>query len=79
MKCQYCPSTMFRRSRMRAADFMRIFLLELPVRCMRCRQRQSGPFLLSAISLSSESRKRHEHSHAEGEGHHRRHRSSRSS
>jgi hypothetical protein len=58
MKCRYCTSTSFRRSKFKSEDFIKVLLLELPVRCMKCRQRQGAPFLMAALANSSETRPR---------------------
>ena len=38
--CKFCGNPNFRRSRMRLADLPRLLLLQCPVRCTRCGQRQ---------------------------------------
>lgn len=53
MKCLYCSSTTFRRSKMREIDVLHLALLEYPVRCLRCSQRQYVPFIMAALSVSS--------------------------
>jgi hypothetical protein len=40
-RCRFCPGHEFRRSRFRARDALRLLLLRYPVRCLRCRQRQT--------------------------------------
>jgi hypothetical protein len=39
MKCSSCFSSRVRRSRFRLADIPRLFLLELPIRCHSCYER----------------------------------------
>lgn len=56
VKCQFCTSSQFRRSKLRESDALRLALLEYPVRCLRCSQRQFVPFVLAALSLSSSAR-----------------------
>lgn len=56
MKCLYCSSTVFRRSKMRDIDLLRLALLEYPVRCLRCSQRQYVSFIMAATSVSSRAR-----------------------
>ena len=53
IQCQYCSGQIFRRSRLRSEDFLQMFLMRYPVRCLRCRQRQMVSFTVAGISLSS--------------------------
>lgn len=48
--CQFCGNTRFRRSRVRLGDVIEVFLLRLPLRCMRCNQRQYGSFLTASVA-----------------------------
>ncbi len=48
--CQFCGFTRFRRSRVRLGDLSEFALLRLPVRCMRCNQRQYQGVLASALA-----------------------------
>jgi hypothetical protein len=47
-KCPICASTQYRRSRLRKGDFLRLFVLLYPVRCLKCSCRQHI-FLLQAL------------------------------
>lgn len=39
MNCPYCDSARLRNSQFRAADFVHVLLLRLPVRCRECQER----------------------------------------
>ncbi len=51
--CQFCGYTRFRRSRVRLADIKELLLLRLPLRCMRCNQRQYGMVVTSALAIGT--------------------------
>ena len=51
--CQFCGNTRFRRSRLRLEDVLESFLLRLPLRCMRCNQRQYGDFLAWSMATGT--------------------------
>ncbi len=51
--CQFCGNTRFRRSRVRLGDVKEFLLLRLPLRCMRCNQRQYGYVLTSAVAVGT--------------------------
>jgi hypothetical protein len=53
LRCQFCSGQSFRRSTLRGADFLQIFLMRYPVRCLRCSQRQLVSFTVAGISVSS--------------------------
>ena len=53
--CQFCGFTRFRRSRVRFGDLSEFALLRLPVRCMRCNQRQYQAVLTSALATGVKS------------------------
>lgn len=61
--CQFCGNTRFRRSRVRLGDVVEVFLLRLPLRCMRCNQRQYGSFLTASVATGT---KNHEPRQARG-------------
>ena len=54
--CRMCGYTRFRRSRVRPADVLEFLLLRLPLRCMRCNQRQYGSCLTASLALRAKSR-----------------------
>jgi len=41
MNCPHCGTPQFRDSRVRLTDIPRLFLLQVPVRCLLCRERFS--------------------------------------
>jgi hypothetical protein len=51
--CQFCKSRRFLRSGLRSTDIVSLFLLRYPVRCLRCRQRQSTDFITASLSLAA--------------------------
>lgn len=51
MNCPHCGTPRFRDSRVRLTDIPRLFLLQVPVRCLLCRER-------FAIRMSEASRMR---------------------
>jgi len=53
LRCQYCAGQAFRRSTLRASDFIQLVFMRYPVRCLRCSQRQMVSFTVAGISLSS--------------------------
>lgn len=53
IQCQYCSGQSFRRSRLRSEDFLQMFLMRYPVRCLRCSQRQMVSFTVAGLSHSS--------------------------
>jgi hypothetical protein len=56
MRCRVCPGREFRRSRLRVKDLWRLLILRYPVRCLRCRQRQSVSVFAAARAESSKAR-----------------------
>jgi hypothetical protein len=55
-RCRFCPGHEFRRSRFRPRDVFRLLLLRYPVRCLRCRQRQTVTVFAAARAESSKAR-----------------------
>ncbi len=53
--CQFCAFTRFRRSRVRLGDLSEFALLRMPVRCMRCNQRQYQSVLTTALAVGPKS------------------------
>ena len=54
--CQFCGNTRFRRSRLRLGDMWEALLFRLPLRCMRCNQRQYGSYLTSSVAVGTKAR-----------------------
>ncbi len=53
--CQFCGFTRFRRSKVRLGDISEFVLLRLPVRCLRCNQRQHQGVLTSVLAIGPKS------------------------
>ena len=53
MQCLFCSSSRFQRSRLRPSDAGHLALMEYPVRCLDCRQRQFANFVTAALSVPS--------------------------
>jgi len=58
MKCPHCGATSFRTSRIRLSDLPRLLLLQYPVRCRTCRERDFTGLML-ALNLRQAGRVRH--------------------
>jgi hypothetical protein len=55
-RCRFCPGHEFRRSRFRPKDAFKLLLLRYPVRCLRCRQRQTINVFAARRAESSKAR-----------------------
>ncbi len=55
VKCQFCTSTTFRRSKLREGDMAYLASLKYPVRCVRCNLREFVPLLSALFARSSRS------------------------
>jgi len=53
IRCQRCSGQTFRRSTLRSADALQIFLMRYPVRCLHCGLRQMVSFTIAGLSIPS--------------------------
>ncbi len=51
--CAFCGNTGFRRSRLRFTDLLQLVMLKLPVRCVRCGQRQHVALSVAAAAQAA--------------------------
>jgi hypothetical protein len=58
MNCPWCGSSSLRNSRLRPADFPRLFFLQYPVRCRSCEERYfASIFLALKLRAAAKSRR----------------------
>ena len=58
LRCRICGFSDFRTARMRGTDFLRLLILQYPVRCRNCRERAYAFVpLLSKMKRDSEARR----------------------
>jgi len=60
MNCIHCGSSKLRTSRIRASDWVRLLIFQLPVRCRVCHERGYAGLLLSINLRQAERARRSE-------------------